>query len=90
MYLLSSTITTKRAAARGDDLLAHHRAAPSLDEAQRGVDAVGAVDRDVEAVGAELLDHDAVLAAPASALATDVATARIVRPCANPLGERRR
>ncbi len=49
---------TRRGA--GDDLLAHHRAPPSFDESQRGIDRVCAVHRDVEAISAELFNRDAM------------------------------
>ena len=44
-----------------DDLLAHHRPSPSLDQPQCRVDAIRAVDRDVEAVSSQFLDRHAVL-----------------------------
>ena len=60
-HLPSSTTTTNRDADCRDDLLAHHRPSPSLDQPQCRVDAIRAVDRDVEAVSSQFLDRHAVL-----------------------------
>ena len=74
---------------RGDDLLAEEGGAEALDEVERGVDLVGAVDADVERAraGVEVEERDAELVGEHLGAARG-GDADHGHPAADPLGER--